>query len=184
MLNKIKNIALCVALVVAAFYYIKDRIRDRQHDIDMGKIEFMEKNLNRLVDISRDSLRDVYKKDGKVKVRTTFIPREGNVRVIEDKDGKVTVVKKTKGFTFRPGIAVYYADDKARLDGSVKVMYWNRLSLNVHGNNRGMGLSVSRYVDDLIPYWHPSNLEGFLQYRALKFSSGEATWIIGARITL
>lgn len=188
----LKNIALCVLTVIAVFFYIKDRIRDRQHEIDMAKIEFMDKNLNRLVDIAGPLLADKSRTKDGIRVKRAFVPPEGTIRVkvLQEPDKgsfKVKTEVKNKGITFRPGLGVAYDGGKLRLIASSKLFYWGRYGGILNVNQSALGVGVSRFIDDLVPYWHPRNVELFIAYGFLSFrpNTDNSTKLqIGFRVTL
>ena len=188
--NKIKNYLICLLIVIIGLFWLYTKMLQNHRDKLVAKTELMENRLNRLINITGPLLYDKFKKvDGEVKVKKTYVPPEGkiSVKVTEPKENGSFEVKtevSNKGFTFRPGVGFYY-HGRPRVVSSNKVLYWGRYSGIVNINDKGLFLGVSRYVDDLVPFWNPKNLEMFLSYQVVEFSSREGSKLkLGIRITL
>lgn len=186
MLDKAKNVSIAVLLIVCAYLYVRDLVRDHQHAVDIAKVELQERQALRMVQIMGNLQRDLVRtKAGKIKVVERFIPPEGGSEVIYNKDKTITYNYHRFGLTFRPGIGLTYYEGRLLGLFSGKIAYAGRYGLVINGGSGGVGFGVSRYLDDLIPRWNPKNIEGFLDYQIIEFSSQEGSKLrLGVRITL
>jgi hypothetical protein len=126
------------------------------------------------------------RKDGKVETQTVYVPGEGTVTVITTTvtvhgpavkppgtaidlgDGTIIYVKD-RGFTFKPGFGLDFDAVKLRPYLDAKLIYFKRYSASVGGTPAGVGITVSRHLDDIL-YFRPRNVELFLHYRVLRRS--------------
>ena len=175
------TLGLLFLVVIGWFYLTK---LEQQRDTFLSDKEFLDLQLKQLVILTSSLQREKYLKNGEVRTRTRFVPPEGSTTVSVDKDNKVTTKVKNKGLTLRPGLGIAYQGQKLRLLSSNKVFYWGRMGLLINGNREGLSVGVSRYVDDLIPYWHPRNIELFVARKVLTFRDSSDKVYLGLRITL
>ena len=180
-LHKMLTLGLLFLVVIGWFYLTK---LEQQRDTFLSDKEFLDLQLKQLVILTSSLQREKYLKNGEVRTRTRFLPPEGNTTITVGKDSKVTTKIKTKGLTLRPGIGIAYQGQKLRLLSSNKVFYWGRLGLLINGNRDGLAVGVSRYVDDLIPFWHPKNVELMLSKKVLSFKESSDKLYLGLRISL
>ena len=169
-------------MLVIAWFYAKQVERSR--DAMLGKVAFLADHLDAQVTISENLIQELRRaKDGKVKTITRFLPPEGKTRVEIPKSGKPRVVVDSSGFTFRPGLSVYYFNGlKAGM--STKVFFWGRYGAVGNIERGGVAVGVSRYVDDLVPFWRPKNLELFISYRVCAFRDESGRIRMGVRVSL
>lgn len=94
--------------------------------------------------------------------------------------GDVDVKIKNKGFTLKPGFGFDWANQgvKPRLD--LKWAYWDRYSLLVGGSANGLGVDVSRHIDDIM-WGRPQNVEIFAGYKFFRFRPETTAWAGGLR---
>jgi hypothetical protein len=97
-------------------------------------------------------------------------------------DGAEEIIVKNKGLTFRPGFGMDYTGVglQPRLD--FKFAYWDRWGAIAGGSYNGIGLGVSRRLDDII--WRKmQNLEAFLGYNFITFDGRKGkSGVAGLRV--
>lgn len=101
--------------------------------------------------------------DGKVTQVTKYIPPDGGAKITVNEDGEVEVYVKNKGFTFSPGLGVYYGHDIRIALGS-DLVYYNRHTLAV-GVGFGKPVIAVPYVAwGYTPDWRWANTALTLGY--------------------
>ena len=90
------------------------------------------------------------------------------------------LVVKDKGFTFKPGMGVDWANHGTKLRLDFKWAYFKRYSALFGGSENGIGLGVSRHLDDVL-WFHPNNLELLGAYNFFNFTSSAKTVVVGLR---
>jgi hypothetical protein len=120
-------------------------------------------------------------------LKDTSLDRDAIKRRIEEllknktEEGDEEIVVKDKGFTFRPGYGLDFANSgiKPRLD--FKFAYWQRWSTIFGGSPNGVGPGISRHVDDII--WSKlTNVEIFAGYNFITFDGRQGKYgVIGIR---
>lgn len=180
-LRNIVDIGFMVALLIGWFYMKR---LERSRDDMLTKVNFLADHLDAQVTISENLLREIRRtKDGKIKVVTHFIPPESRIDIAIPKDrGEVKVIADTSGFTFRPGISLGYVNG-LKVGASTKVFFWGRYGAVINGNSEGISGGVSRYVDDLVPFWRPENLEIYGGYRIVVFHASGNKADLGIRVS-
>lgn len=158
---------------------------ERQRDEFLSENLKLDDSLNRIINVTNNLLFEKYRKNGQIKTKKTFIPPEGKTVFKVDKDNNVTIKVYNKGFTIRPGISISYQKNETVVGFSSKLFYWGRMGLIVDTSKNGFGVGVSRYIDDLVPYWHPKNVELFISKPLFLFQDKSSNRIyIGLRISL
>ena len=123
---KVRLLLLLVSLV-AIGGLLKYCDRPTIDDEVREEIASLPKDVREKLIIKEGKLIDVTHKSGSKR----FVPEEGRSEVVIKEDGKVVVTSKTKGWCFRPGVAVGMVGTSGRVLTSVKVGYWGRFGLVV-----------------------------------------------------
>lgn len=181
---KIRTALECLGVLalVIGWYYVKQVERSR--DKMLQKVGFLADHLDAQVTISENLIQELKRtKDGKVKTVTRFLPPEGKVTIETPKEGKPKIVIDRSGFAFRPGVSVSYLNG-VRVGVSTKLFFFDRYGLIGNLERSGAYVGVSRYVDDLVPFWRPKNLELFIAYRLCAFRDESGRIRLGVRVTL
>lgn len=121
----------------------------------------------------------IYRDRDRVVVK--YMPKEGGVTVSEpDKNGKVDIKIKNKGFTLKPGFGAYY---DGKFDGALdlKLAYWDRYSGGLGSTLGAPYLWLSRHVDDLVPVLKPENIELSLGYGKPYADFSNSVFLFGLR---
>ena len=122
--NVIGIVALLVAGVIGNEYYKRKQLEEQIITAPVLKENEKEKII---IDTNRRTVTTINKGDPKGKNPQVVKVREGvrKVVVIRDDRDNLTVRAINKGFTFEPGLALYYSD-KARLGLDIQVAYYKR----------------------------------------------------------
>src|SRR3990172_2240362 len=152
------EIGLGLALLVG---YVYVRQVEKSRDTMLLKTIFLANHLDAQVTLTNGLLIELKRlKDGSVKSVTRFVPPEGriDVRIPTDKSEKPSVVVTKSGLTFRPGVNFCYLGQSV-IGADSKIFFFGRYGALIGGNKEGIFIGASRYLDDLVPYWHPRNIE-------------------------
>lgn len=170
---------MVAALLVGGWLYNRQKAQLAQVQLEHGVIA---DGLKQQISI-RDGQIEVLKKlKGKVIVEHIYVPVESPVviQVPDNPNSPVVIITKDRGWTFRPGLGIEWANNglSPRLD--IKLAYYQRYSLLVGGGKGGVDLSASRHLDDIL-YGSPRNIEAFAGYRFIRMPGGGPV-VVGLRM--
>lgn len=184
MKEKLKTYLIYGLFVLFAIGWVYTNRLERSRNQMLEKINFLATDRDSQLTLTQGLMVELKRKGEGVERKATFIPPEGKVVVYTKKDSpKVYTKVYNKGFTFRPGVGVTYWK-QARLGFNSKLFYWGKYGVVMHVDGQAAALGVSRYVEDLIPYWRPKNVEIFVAYKVLTFTEQSGKLSIGVRISL
>ena len=190
------EILLVVALLIAGWMYRRQERALADAKTQYGKLA---DDFKSQLTAKEGEIQILIRKNGKVESHTIFVPGEGGFIVvtttvaveglsvippgyhIDMGDGTIVFIKD-KGLCFKPGVGFEYGSKglQARIDA--KVAYWKRYSGLVGGSKYGIGIGVSRHLDDVF-WFKPRGIEVFGSYNIIR-TLDLAPFTIGIRINL
>lgn len=185
-MERIKTYSLIgLCLIIGCLMFYQTRL-ETQRDVFLAEKQLRDGQLLRLNELYGPLFIEKYKNTlGQVKVVKHFIPPEGSIITKVDKEKNVTTIIKNKGVCFRPGVGIGFYQKRMHILASSKVLYWGRYGGIINGDETGLSIGMSRYLDDVIPYWHPQNVEVFSAYKLINFTLQDETKVhVGIRISL
>ena len=160
------ELLLVLALILAGYLYRRQERQLRESQTQYG---ILAESLQQQIVIKDNEIKVLKRKNGKVETKVVYVPIESPI-IIDypiptplNPNPQPIMHYKLKGWCFKPGMGLAYGLDgfQGRLDA--KVAYKDRLSMIVGGSLKGIGVGVSRHVDDIL-WFRPSNLEVFVSY--------------------
>jgi hypothetical protein len=178
---------MAAALLAAGWAY---NHKERQLEAANARHAELAANLQAQITIRDNTIKILRRKpDGTTAAHQAFVPNEGGVTVTHstqpaqgspiikppagtpvDAGSGLVVYIKDKGFTSRPGFGVDFDGIKLRPYLDMKFIYYKRYSVAAGGSSGGLGVSVSRHLDDVL-FFHPQNIELYLHYRVLRIGN-------------
>ena len=182
------ELALIVALLVAGWMYNR---KERELDRVNAEHATLAANLQAQITIRDNTIKILRRKpDGTVTSHQVYVPNEGGSIITHstqpahgasivnpppgnpvDVGNGIIVFIKDKGFTIRPGFGFDFDGIKLRPYLDVKLIYYKRYSATAGGSSGGLGVTVSRHLDDIL-FFHPQNVEFYLHYRVIRLGTG------------
>lgn len=164
------ELVLIAAVLVAGWLY---RRQERKLQDAREQYATLADNLQQQITIKDGEIQVLKRKGDKVVVKKIYVPVEGPVVIQyvkptpDNPNPDPILIVKTRGLCFRPGIGLEMGSKglQGRLDA--KWGYWGRYSGLVGGTKYGLGIGVSRHVDDVL-WFKPRNTEVFVQYSILR----------------
>lgn len=170
-LNNVKNIIIYlffISLILSLLYIYKNN--EQALSGYESAIASLGKKYKKVVYISNNNVKIVYKDKEKIVEKIVYLPPEGNV-IIKDPikpEDEVVVSIKNKGFTLRPGFGLSYNFNKLYPELDLKLLYYSRYSSGAMIDFSGIGIFVSRHIDDFMPF-SAQNVEVFAKYNIKSF---------------
>ena len=130
-----------------------------------GSVVIKRKDKKALTDKYNGLLKRLIAMDGSNTAEKTKLQEE-ITKLLEQIDAPPIIDIKDKGFTLHPGFGFEVSPDgwSPRLD--LKFIYFKRWSALLGGSGLGVGVGVSRHLDDIL-WFRPANVELFGQYNFL-----------------
>lgn len=182
------EVLMVAALLVAGWAYNR---KERQLEATNAQHAELAANLQAQITMRDNTIKILRRRpDGTVTTHTVYVPGEGGATVTHstqpaqgssvvkppsgtpvDVGNGIIVYVKDRGFTSRPGFGFDYDGVKMRPYLDMKFIYFKRYSMAAGGSSGGLGVTVSRHLDDVL-FFHPQNVEFYLHYRVLRMGGG------------
>lgn len=192
MISKPKALVYVLIGGLIGYLYLQGLFYKKAYNRAQDTSATLEEELNEKVVLTNNLMISLKRyEDGTVKRIRKFVPPEARiVRTVTRKedgtDGTERITITRRGFTFSPGVGVTF-DPRRRTPVvmfSPKFYFWSRLGVIANASHLGLGIGVSRYLDDAFFIWRPKNLEAFISYQPILFNKDSSKWWAGFRITL
>ena len=183
------EIVLVAALLVAGFLYRKQEVALAEAQVQYGKLAA---NLQQQITIKNNEIQVLKRIKGKVELQTVYVPGEGHIIIQQSTPtvhyvygssytvpGDITVIVKTKGWCFRPGMGLGYGPKGFQGLLDAKFGYYSRYSSLATVTKSSIGVSISRHIDDIM-FFKPENVEVFATYNLIKQQEA-SSFLVGIR---
>ena len=164
------EIVLILALLVAGWMYRQKEQALEKVTAQYGKLA---ENLQSQITIKDGELRILKRVGDKIVIQKIYVPVEAPVTIDQpnptpgNPNPEPVVTVKTRGTCFKPGVGVEVGSKGLQAHLDAKVGFWDRYSALVGGSRYGIGVGVSRHLDDIL-FFKPKTVEFFGFYSLLR----------------
>lgn len=167
---------LFIELLLVAFIIVTGWLYNKKsQELVEAKAQYgqLADNLNKEITVKDGAIEILQRQKDKVKYELVYLPPEGWFKISFPKPTAANpnpdpiIESKTKGMCLKSGLGLEIGNKGIQAHLDLKTAYWGRYSAIVGGSRYGLGIGVSRHLDDIL-WGKPKNIEFFGAYNFLR----------------